>query len=509
MQWLNLVAEELIKRQPTGEILVQSGVSPSGTYHVGTLREVLTADAIVVELRRRKRQARHIHFVDDLDPFRKVPVNVPASHSKYLGQPLCAVPAPDGSGISYADFFLGDFLQAAKALKLDMEIIRSHQKYQSGDMVPALEKALAKSGKIGNILSSLSGRQLDENWSPIQVTEDNYLKNRRFVAIDAKTKQITYQDADGEERKLSYKHGEVKLNWRIDWPARWWLLGISAEPFGRDHATKGGSYDTGAAIIRQVFGAEPPLPIPYQFINQTGQTKKMSKSTGNIIASSELVNILPPEVVRYFILRYSPDKQLFFDQTSGSVKLVDDFAELLAKKDKSKADEQLIAIATNDIEPTVSSVPFSHLVASYQAALKTPQKTLEILKRTEYQQIVLDQAAIINRELAFIDRWLSKWAPKEVKFELAPKVQIKEFSSQERQYLEQLSTKIVQAPKNADGEWFHKTIYDLAGQQKIEPKQAFSAIYKATIGQTFGPRAGWFLSILPREWLITRLELKG
>src|SRR2546430_11310060 len=41
-------------------------------------------------------------------------------------------------------------------------------------------------------------------------------------------------------------------------------LGIAAEPFGRDHATKGGSYDTGAAIVREVFGAEPPIPTPYK-----------------------------------------------------------------------------------------------------------------------------------------------------------------------------------------------------------------------------------------------------
>ena len=29
----------------------------------------------------------------------------------------------------------------------------------------------------------------------------------------------------------------------------------------------------------------------------------------------------------------------------------------------------------------------------------------------------------------------------------------------------------------------------------------FAALYKALIGKTSGPRAGWFLSILPRDWL--------
>ena len=77
MQWLNTIADELITKHPEGTIVVSSGVSPSGTYHLGTLREVLTAEAIAWEVRRRGRQAVHYHVVDDLDVFRKVPVGVP------------------------------------------------------------------------------------------------------------------------------------------------------------------------------------------------------------------------------------------------------------------------------------------------------------------------------------------------------------------------------------------------------------------------------------------------
>src|SRR5687767_9759779 len=132
MNWLNAIVDNLLEHHPDGEIVVSSGVSPSGTYHLGTLREVLTAEVIMREVRRRGREAKHIHVVDDLDVFRKVPVDVPADYEKYLGQPLCDIPAPDGSGRSYADFFLGDLLEAAKGLRLDMEAIRAHQKYRSG-----------------------------------------------------------------------------------------------------------------------------------------------------------------------------------------------------------------------------------------------------------------------------------------------------------------------------------------------------------------------------------------
>src|SRR5438270_4087715 len=109
MQWLNKAADEAIKAHPEGEILVSSGVSPSGVYHVGTLREVLTADAIMLALRGRGRDAKHIHVVDDLDPLRKIPAGVPADFEKYFGMSLIDVPSPDGKAASWADYYFKDF----------------------------------------------------------------------------------------------------------------------------------------------------------------------------------------------------------------------------------------------------------------------------------------------------------------------------------------------------------------------------------------------------------------
>ena len=509
MQWLNKIADEVIAAHPDGDILVSSGVSPSGVYHVGTLREVLTADAIMLILRQRGRNSSHTHVVDDLDPLRKIPAGVPVEFEKYFGMSLIDVPAPDGKASSWADYYFKDFVNSAKTLGLEMDIMRSHKKYQAGFFVPAVEKVLAGIDKARQVLSDISGRQLDENWSPIQIKEDNYLKSRKFLSIDTAKKTIQYEDKSGAAKDISYAKGEVKLYWRLDWPARWWLLGVDVEPFGRDHATKGGSYDTGVGLMKKVFGDKPPLPVPYNFINRTGQTKKMSKSTGDTLAISDMLEILPPEVLRYFVLRYSPDKLLFFDETDGVIKLIDEFAELLAKEDKSPEDELLIRISLGNIaESTISNIPFSHLVASYQAALKDPETTLDIIGRTEHKPTVDKQQETIKKELKFIDNWLKSWAPDDVKFELAAKPP-KLLSEAEREYLLALAAKVEKAPKDADGEWFHKAIYEFKDSSGLSPKQLFSTLYKVLIGQEHGPRAGWFLSILPRDFLIKRLKLES
>ena len=508
MQWLNSLVDEVVTRKPKGDILISSGVSPSGTYHLGTLREVLTAEVILRELKRRGRKAKHLHVVDDLDVFRKVPVDVPEEFKKYLGKPLCDVPAPDGSKRSYADFFLADLIEASKGLHLEMEIIRAHQKYRSGFLVSAIEKALTHTEQIKQILEKVSGRKLEENWSPVQVIEEGYLKNRKFLAINTDTKQLRYEDVDGNPQSVSYEHGEVKLNWRIDWPARWWLLGIDVEPFGRDHATKGGSYDTGEVLAKDIFGISPPIPVPYHFINKTGDTKKMSKSAGDTITASQLLTILPAELVWFFVIRYAPDKQLFFDQGPTLMRLFDEFGELLAKPNKTDQEQQLVDLCMQGVDkPTVSRVPFSHLVASYQAALKDQQKTLEVIARTEHAKIVEEDKETILEELYFIDAWLKHGAPEDVKFELADKVDASQFSQQQKSYLKTLTEKIAQAPEDADGEWFHKSVYEL--ETNLEPKEKFVTLYQAIIGKNSGPRAGWFLSTLPRDWLIKRLNLEG
>lgn len=510
MQWLNKIVDELIARKPDGEIIVESGIAPSGSYHMGYLRELLTTDAVVRELKRRGRKAKHVHFVDDFDGFRKVPVNMPEEYSKYLGMPVCDMPAPDGSDRTYADFALQDFLDSANALGVEMEVWRSHKKYREGYFAPAVEKALTEIDAVKQVLSEISGRDIPADWTPIQVIENGYLKTRKFRAIDTDKKEITYEGKDGDEQQASYAKGDVKLNWRVDWPARWWLVGVDAEPFGRDHGTKGGSYDTGVGLMDKVFKAPAPLPIPYDFVNRAGDTKKMSASKGNGILMKEVVQVLPPEVVRYFILGVPPLKQLFFDPEGGVVRLIDEFAELLAKPGKTESEQQLVSLCTDGIdEITVSNVPFSHLVASYQAALKNPAKTIEIIQRTEHADTAGQQKAIIEKELKFIDNWLQKFAPEDVTFELTDSVDKAQFSDAQVQYLAGLATKIEHAPTDADGEWFHKAIYEFKESSGLEPKELFQTLYQVTIGKNAGPRAGWFLSMLPRDWLIQRLKFNG
>jgi lysyl-tRNA synthetase class 1 len=508
MQWLDSITEKLIARQPEGEILIESGGSPSGTYHFGHLREVVICDAIMLELQRKGREARHVYFADDLDAFRKVPKNMPADYEKYLGIPLCDIPAPDGSNKSYADFHIDSLIKACEDLHIEVEFIYSHTKYRTGFFVPAIERCAENFSQIKDILEEVSNRELPDGWTPIQVMDNGRLKNRKFVSINTEDKTLNYLDAKDETKSVQYDKGEVKMDWRLDWPGRWWLMEVAVEPFGREHASAGGSYDTGVRIMKDIYEAEAPLAVAYDSVHMTGDTKKMSASKGTALSAEEGLEVLPSEVIRYFMLRSVLNRPIYFDPVNGVVQLLDDFAALSAKKERSESEEQLCYVCTRGIEKTISRVPFSLLVASYQAALKDVDLTLSIIARTEYSEVVNEESDLIRSELRFIDTWLEKYAPESVKFALVDKVDPGEFSEKDKEFLNKLADKISSAPDDADGAWFHKAIYDYKDELDMQPKEMFSVLYKVLINKSSGPRAGWFLSILPRNWLISRLRFE-
>lgn len=509
MQWLHAIVDELVARQPDGEILIESGGSPSGTHHLGHMRELITCDAVFLELQRRGRAVKHVYFSDDLDGLRKVPVDVPADFEQYLGMPLCDIPSPDGKAASYGAYFTAQLQRACTTLGIEVEFIASHEKYRSGFFVPAIERCLERLPAAKHALESISGRTLEDTWSPLQIMEQGRLKKRAFVSLNTSEKTVVYVAADGKEQTIRYDDGKVKLDWRLDWPGRWWLLNVAAEPFGRDHASAGGSYDTGVQIMKDVYEAPAPLPIPYDFINLAGDTKKMSASKGTGLDAEEGVTIMPPEVVRYLVLGVPPKKRLYFDPVGGVVKLMDEYASFAAKTDKTPDEEQLHYICTRGGEErSVSSVPFSHLVASYQASLRDTAKTLDVIRRTEYHGVVDAEADIIRRELAFIDAWLDKRAPNEVKFSLREQIEKADFSENEVKLFAFLAEKVTTAPTDADGAYYHQAMYAAKDELGMHPQEMFSALYRLLIGKTSGPRAGYFLSILPREWLIARLKLE-
>lgn len=492
--------------------MVCSGITPSGPYHLGHSREVLVPDAILRGLREHGRVIRHVHFVDDFDALRKRYPYLPESYESEAGKPLYLVPAPDGKSKSYADQYFNEYLNATKKLGIEMEVVRIHQEYQKGAFAELISLSLQKRDQIAEILHRVGGRAVEDGWQPIQVLDEtsNSLRTAKFVGFNSQTGLVNYLGTDGKEHQANIAKGQVKLDWRVHWPAWWKIWGNQLEGFGREHATKGGSYDTGKAIMEEVFGSPAPYPVPYETINLKGETKKMSSSIGNLVSITDTLQIIPPEILRYFTFKSRPERQLFFDPGIGLYNLVDEYAktesETLAGEEPEFKRSWQIASLQGD-EHVVSTVPFSHLVTVYQTAQGEDEEILELLNRTGHQEAVKTQKDSILRECEYIRRWLKKFAPETVKFEIQQKLPKLELRSEQEKFLNKLAEEL--SGGSFEPEAIHTAIYETSVACDLKPGDAFKLIYQLFIAKDSGPKAGYFLASLDKQFVLDRLARKA
>ena len=501
--WLDVAAEEIIKRFPEGEVIVSSGISPSASYHIGHFREIMTADALAWAVNQRGRKARHVHVVDNFDPLRKWYDFLPPTDKDYAGQPLSLIPDPYGDcHKSYADHFYAAFKESLEPMGIHPEIVLSYEDlYSTNRMTKYIEIALENVEKIKKVYEEKSNRDLDEEWTPVWVIDDRGTFIKGTIS--------SWKKEDQTINGFSYANGKGKLDWRLDWPARWAELGVNVEPFGaQEHGASGGSYDTSSLFAKEVFGIDPPYDAArYGHIHRPGETVKMSSSKGNVVTPKEALEIMPAEILRYFIVRSRPEKKIFFDSGQGLYNLIDEFAAAQSDEGHEFRDAYNFAVSGSK-KHVISSIPFKHLVQVYQAAQGNTKDALEVLRRTGYSQQVGSEQDVIESEFEFVGNWLKKYAPEEIKFEVQKELPKEEISDAQKEFLAVLAKKINEQ-KTLDGQKMHELIYEAKDEAGIDPRSAFQAIYRIVLGKDYGPKAGWFLASLDQEWLVKRLNLKA
>ena len=127
MHWADVVADKLLESGK--EHVISSGITPSGPIHLGSMREILTADAIVRAVNDKGGNAKLIYVADNADPLRKVyPFLDEDKFKEYVGRPLAEIPAPDGNG-SYDQYFLKPFFKSLENVGVIPEVIDNYQFY--------------------------------------------------------------------------------------------------------------------------------------------------------------------------------------------------------------------------------------------------------------------------------------------------------------------------------------------------------------------------------------------
>ncbi len=521
MHWADVVAERLLERGK--KHIVASGTSISGQPHIGSAGDVIFADVVARAVRDAGGEAEVVWIEDDMDPLRSVPDQLPEDFVAHLGKPVSDLPDIEGEG--YVEHFVRPFLDGLAAVGVHPRVVSGSELYRGGMARELVRDALDRAPTVRRILEEVSGSEKDEDWLPFQVVCSNCgrIATTKPYARDEAGRVLYRCEGGVAGKRLIEGCGhegaaeltEGKLTWRLDWAARWKLLGVTSEPFGKDHAAAGGSWDTASVIVEEIFDYPRPLPLIYEHILVGGE--KMSKSKGNIVTLQDLLAIVPPQVVRYLFVRTDPNKHKDFDWAKLP-QLIDEYERVeriyygTEEPSPREDPEELRRVyELSQVEerpaPMLHQVPFGHLVTLVQVAPDL-EGVLAILRRTGELPGELDSHSreALERKAEGARNWVERYATEDQRFSVTEAITpeaLAMLADDQRGYLASLSAALEGVPW--EGQTIHDAVHGLGKERGLKARDAFGAVYIALLGRRRGPRLGYFLASMDRTWVLERL----
>lgn len=518
MFWADRIAkeiEETIGANASRPLLIRDEKTLSGRVHIGSMRgvaihgivsEILTENGIDNEYR---------YELNDFDPFDTIPGYLDATkYTEHLGKPLYTVPSPEEGFANYAEYFGAEFVGVHDKADFHPSYYRLTELYKGGKMDPYIKLALTKATDVRRILKEVSGSVKDENWLPVSVVCESCGKMMTTRAYEFDGEKVAYTCDKGPDGTVPCGHtgrispygGNAKLFWKVDWAAKWCALGVDVEGGGKDHSTKGGSRDVANHISREIFDREPPFDIPYEFFLVGG--KKMSSSKGRGSSAKEMSELFTRSVFRLVLLGKDYNQQIDIDPQGDSVPRTYDWYDDLAegvregnRDDFARLFELVHApeyragyLATNPWQLRFSQVAFivqmPHLFI---------QKEAEAVKGSA---LLPEEVAALNERADYAKWWLENYAPEQYRYTLQEGEPATALTDAQKKACAILAEYL---SEERTGEEIHARLHELKTEVPIQPKELFSGIYQVFLGRDSGPKAGWFLSVLPQEYRTRRL----
>ncbi|KRS12611.1 lysine--tRNA ligase [Roseovarius atlanticus] len=487
-------ARRLLKRYEKappekGYVLFETGYGPSGLPHIGTFGEVLRTTMIRHAFQQISDiPTRLFCFSDDLDGMRKVPGNVPNQEmlQEHLQKPLTSVPDPFGEFESFGHHNNAMLRRFLDTFGFEYEFYSATDFYKSGQFDETLLRAAERYDDIMKVMLKSLREERQQTYSiflPLH-PETGRVLYVPMKNVDAAKGEITFDDEDGREWTLPVTGGNVKLQWKPDFGARWAALGVDFEMYGKDHSTNTPIYDK----ICEILGTPAPEHFTYElFLDDKGQ--KISKSSGNGISIDEWLSYASTESLSYFMYQKPKTaKRLFFDVIPRAV---DEYHQQLRAYPGQDAAGKL----NNPVHHIHNGdVPESRMVVSFA--------------------MLLNLASVAGAEdkdtlWGFINRYAPDASPEThpdldaaagsaVKYYedfVAPTKTYRAPTDLEREALTELRDQLASYDGPVEDEALQSVVYAV-GRDRFDPlRDWFKALYETLLGASQGPRFGGFIAL--------------
>ena len=502
LHWADIYADKIIREKgPKDLYTCASGITPSGTVHIGNFREIISVELIVRALRDKGQKVRFIYSWDDYDVFRKVPKNMPDPEllATFLRKPITLVPDTTGAYSNYAEANEKAVEHLLPVVGIEPEYLYQAKRYRASDYAQGMRTALEHKDEIKALLDKYRTSPLPDDWFPISVFSNFTGKDTTTILSWDGEWGVTYRDDEtGETETIDLRTTSVaKLPWRIDWPMRWAYEGVDFEPAGKDHHSEGGSFDTSKHVV-EVFGAQPPVSFQYDFISIKGRGGKISSSSGEVVSLPDVLEVYTPEVTRYLFVGTRPNTEFAISFDLDVLKIYEDYDTceriyfgVQEANEKRKAKESRIyeLSQVKDIPTEISyQIPFRHLCNLLQINSGDIETVIASLP-----DVTPGQIERLRQRCVCAWRWISTFSPEEFRWVLRGENDpLMELDDSARKAIVELHGAVTRLDE-FDEKQLSEEIYAIANRCEIAAPELFKVAYGVLIGKERGPKLAGFI----------------
>ncbi len=539
--WAEQIAEQVARRcRERGVCVINGGLSVSGLQHVGRLRgEVVMNDVIRRILEQnygiRVKQYLTLYTVDpwkgkerQLAEFRDR-----EAARRYVDWPLERVPDPYGCHSSWVEHYWEDFGKYLGEFAHEITVVTTGQLYRESEkMRHFIKMAIERRLQVIQVLNKYRSRNpYPQDYIPFEpiCRSCGRVGHAKVIEIDVDRDYVAYRCECGYEGKSSIREG--KLPWRIEWVAIWYVLNVDFEPYGKDHATPGGSRDSASELARAVFNIDPPVGEWYEWVGYV----KGGRDVGDM-GSSDFIGFTPrewlevaePEVLRYHYLVHDPHKRVvlglenvytYVDQYDRAERIYYEIEE------PSPAEREYIDVVKKSYEyaqlkPLPREPPFQlpylHAVALVQTLPETDnidlllEHAIKRLRMTKLLTRDLDEYSLerLKSRLLRARNWVNKYAPEQYRIKVVDTIPQDRLRDVSKTVIEKIKMLIerLETLQDWSDEAIKEAMKSIPKENKSVEREFFRVLYIAFFGRDSGPRIAPYMAVLGREFVLSRLR---
>jgi lysyl-tRNA synthetase class 1 len=319
---------------------------------------------------------------------------------------------------------------------------------------------------------------------PISPTSGRVLQVPVTV-VDAEAGLIAFDDEDGARVQQSAFGGAAKLQWKVDWAARWVALGVDYEMAGKDLIDS----VVQSGKIARVLGGRPPEGFNYEmFLDEKGE--KISKSKGNGLSLEEWLRYGSEPSLAFYI--YREPRRAKSLHIGVNPRAVDEYWQFRGNYPEQPVEQQL-------------GNPVHHIHGG-----KVPVESLPLTYGLLLNLASLPGVADKETAWKFVQRYAPGTSPESdpeldeliglavnyARDFVAPTLNRRPPNQVEAEALRDLDSELAKLPSGADGEAIQQTVFEVGKRHPFESLRGwFQALYETLLGSSQGPRMGSFIAL--------------